>query len=89
MATLEQLEEQKREAEERLADGDPRAEAALDRIDKAIAARTRQIQHSRKRLAAVKEAVAKGVALEDTTPKKVAAKSRAKGKTNKPINRFE
>ena len=92
MATLEKLEEQKRALEERLADGDLSAEAALERIDRAIAARTRNIEHSRTRLAAVKQAVKSGVAKEDTTPKKVAARSKARmksrGKTNGPLNRF-
>ena len=85
MATLAKLQEQKLELEERLADGDLSAEAALERIDKAIAARTQKINYSQKRLAAVKDAVAKGMAKEDTTPDKV--KARAKKKDG-PLNRF-
>ena len=90
MATLEKLQEQKRLLEDRLADGDLTAEAALERVDNAIAARTRTIQHSQQRLQAVKAAVAKGVPLEETKPAKVAARaSKArKDKTRKPINRF-
>ena len=87
MATLEKLQEQKRELEERLADGDLSAEAALERIDRAIAARTQQITHSRKRLAAVKDAASKGVPLEEMTPRKVAARGKAR-KKKRPLNRF-
>ncbi|MGI9290893.1 MAG: hypothetical protein ACR2QG_06415 [Gammaproteobacteria bacterium] len=85
MATLAKLQEQKLELEERLADGDLSAEAALERVDKAIAARTQKIAHSQQRLAAVKDAVAKGMAKEETTPEKI--KARAKKKRG-PINRF-
>ena len=46
MATLEKLEEQKRELEERLYAGDVSAEAALERIDRAIEARKLKIEHS-------------------------------------------
>lgn len=88
MATLEKLIEQKRALEERLADGDLSAEAALERVDRAIAARSRDIDHSRKRVAAVKQAVKSGVAKADTTPRKVAARAKARAKSNGPINRF-
>ena len=90
MATLAQLEERKAKLEEKLADGDLSAESGLERIDRAIAARTKEIAYSQKRLAAVKKAVKAGVAKEDTRPDKVAAarKRRAKAGTNKPINRF-
>ena len=88
MATLEKLEEQKRALEERLADGDLSAEAALEKIDRAISARTREIEHSQQRLKAVKQAVKSGVAKEDTTPKKVAARSKARARSNGPLNRF-
>ena len=89
-STLENLQEQKRELEDRLADGDLTAEAALERIDRAIASRTKTINHSRKRLQAVKAAVAKGVPLEDTRPTKVSARAKKNRTTrNKgPINRF-
>lgn len=88
MATLEQLNARKRELEDKLADGDLSVEAALDRIDNAIAARTREIQYSRKRVAAVKEAVAKGVKKEDTSPRAVAASVKKRAGKGKPINRF-
>ena len=90
MATLAKLEEQKRELEDRLADGDLTAEAALERIDRAIAARTQKITHSQKRLAAVKEAVAQGVPVADTKPAKVAARAskNALARKKDPLNRF-
>ena len=90
MATLEKLEERKRELEDRLADGELSAEAALERIDRAIAARTRQIQYSRKRLDAARAAVKAGMAPEDTKPAKVAvtAKAAKKSRKKKPLNRF-
>ena len=88
MATLAKLEEQKRALEERLENGDVSAEAALERIDRAIAARTQEITHKQKRLAAVKKAVSQGVAKEDTTPRKVAARSKARDKKGGPLNRF-
>jgi hypothetical protein len=91
MATLAQLEEQKRELEDRLDAGDVSAEAALVRIDAAIRARTQKIQHSQKRLAAVKNAVGKGMSVQQA--KAVKPKSAARKKANllakKPINRFE
>ena len=88
MATLEKLEEQRAVLEERLADGDISAEAALERIDRAISARSREIEHSRKRLAAVKQAVNAGVAKEDTSPRKVASKLTQRTKKAGPLNRF-
>jgi len=90
LATLAKLQEQKLELEERLADGDLSAEAALERIDRAIAARTQTIAHSRKRLDAVKDAVSKGVPLAETKPAKVAARARknATAKNKGPLNRF-
>ncbi len=88
MATLEKLREQKQALEERLDEGDLTAEAALERIDNAIAARTRQIEHSQKRLEAVKAAVAKGVPLEETRPTKVAARVNKAKKPKGPANRF-
>jgi hypothetical protein len=91
MATLAKLQEQKQALEERLADGDLTAEAGLERIDRAIASRTQTIAHSQKRLAAVKDAVSKGVPKEATKPAKVAARARsnAQNKIKKgPLNRF-
>ena len=86
MATLESLLEQKRDLEDRLGNGDTSAEAALDRVDRAIMARKKQISHSQQRLAAVKKAAAAGV------PKEQAKKGKAKklARPNDPtINRFE
>ena len=91
MATLKQLEEQREELEERLEGGDIGAESALARLDAAIRARLLKIQHSQKRLQAVKAAVSKGVSLEQAKagkPKSVARK-KAEAKANKPVNRFE
>jgi len=90
MATLEQLQERKCELEERLNAGDLSVEPALERIDKAIASRTRTIQHSQKRLAAVKEAVNRGVPVEvakSVKPKSAAGK-KAAARARKPLNRF-
>jgi hypothetical protein len=91
MATLKQLEEQRDELEERLEAGDPAAESALARLDAAIRARLLKIQHSQKRLQAVKAAESKGVSVEQAKaakPKSVARK-KAEAKANKPVNRFE
>ncbi len=90
MATLEKLQEQKRELEERLSAGDLSVEPALERIDHAIAARTLKVQYSQKRLAAVKEAVKAGVPLEETRPSKAAKTARkvATAKIKRPLNRF-
>jgi hypothetical protein len=86
MATLESLLEQKRDLEDRLCNGDASAEVALDRVDRAIMARKKQISHSQQCVAAVKTAVAAGV------PKEQAKKGKAK-KSARPndqtINRFE
>jgi hypothetical protein len=87
MATLANLQDQKRELEEKLSAGDLSVEPALQRIDRAIEARTRKIQHSRKRLAAAKNAVKAGVPAEETRPSKV--KKRARPQVRKPLNRFE
>ncbi|HJP38592.1 MAG: hypothetical protein QF483_00820 [Gammaproteobacteria bacterium] len=87
MATLAELEERKRELEERLGTGDPAAEAALERLDRAIAARTRQIQYSRKRLSATRAAVAAGMD-PDEARKKPAGRVKRKKPTRGPINRF-
>lgn len=91
MATLAQLEEQKRELEERLDNGDISAEAALARIDAAIRARAKKIQHSQKRLSAVKSAVAKGVPVAQAKAVKPVSKAskKAKLKASRPINRFD
>jgi hypothetical protein len=88
VATLESLLEQKRDLEDRLANGDARAEAALDRIDRAIMERKKTIAHSQQRVAAVKQAVAAGV------PQEQARKGKPKGKKpagpkDETINRFE
>jgi len=88
MATLESLLEQKRELEDRLAEGDPRAEAALDRIDRAIMERKKKIAHSQAKLGAVKKAVAAGVPKEDARKMKPKAKKKS-GPVDKGVNRFE
>ena len=87
MATLESLLEQKRDLEDRLADGDARAEAALDRIDRAIMERKKKISHSQQRVAAVKKAVAAGVPKETARSKKTKAK-KPRGPKDPTINRF-
>ena len=87
MATLERLLEQKAELEERLADGDVKAEAALDRIDRAIMERKKTIAHSQKRLEAVKKAVAAGVPVEEARSTKHKRKPAAPKDMSK--NRFE
>ncbi len=91
MATLARLQEQKCELEEKLDAGDLTAEAALARVDLAIAARTRKIQHSQKRLAAVKNAVKAGVPIEKTriSRSETVLKKDAKTRAKRPLNRFE
>jgi len=88
VATLESLLEQKCDLEDRLAHGDPRAEAALDRIDRAIMERKKKIAHSRQRVAAVKKAVAAGVPKEQARAKKSASKKALKS-DDPGLNRFE
>lgn len=88
MATLTELEEQKRMLEERLDDGDLSAQAALARIDRAIAARRQKIQHSRKRLAAARGAVAAGMPAEEAR-KPGAGSAAPKVAKKRPLNRFE
>jgi tRNA U34 5-methylaminomethyl-2-thiouridine-forming methyltransferase MnmC len=90
MATLEQLREKKRELEEKLYAGDLSVEPALEHVDNAIASRTRTIQHSQKRLAAVKEAVNRGVSVEEAKAgkPKSAARKKAEARAKKPVNRF-
>jgi len=89
LATLAELELQKRELEDRLGAGDLSAEAELARVDRAISARRQKIQHSRKRLVAARDAVAAGMAPDEARkPKKRA--SPATGKTaRRPLNRFD
>jgi len=87
MATLADLEEKKRKLEARLADGDLSVEPALDRLDRAIAARTQQIQYSRKRLSAARDAVAAGMD-PDEARKKRTTRSTRKKPTRGPVNRF-
>jgi hypothetical protein len=90
MATLEHLREKKRELEEKLHAGDLSVEPALERVDNAIASRTRTVQHSQKRLAAVKQAVSKGMSVEEAkaVKPKSAARRKAEARANKPVNRF-
>ena len=90
MTTLDKLRERQRELEARLADGDLSAEAELERIDRAIRARSLDVAYARKRHAAVKDAVQAGVPLADTRKRRTQAdvdrldKARAK----RPLNRF-
>ena len=88
LATLEKLEERKRELEERLAEGDLSAEAALERVDKAIRARTLEVQYARKRHAAVKDAVKAGVPLDEARKRRSQAELKRLAKTKRPLNRF-
>jgi len=87
LATLADLEEKKRELEARLAAGDPDAEAALDRLDRAIAARTQQIQYSRKRLSVARDAVDAGMD-PDEARKKRTGRVKRKKPGGGPVNRF-
>ena len=87
MATLADLEEKKRELEARLAAGDPSVEPALDRLDRAIAARTQQIQYSRKRLSVARDAVEAGMDPDEARKKPTGRVKRTKPGPG-PINRF-
>ncbi len=87
MATLAELEEKKRELEEQLAAGDLSVEPALDRIDRAIAARTQKIQYSRKRLSAAHDAVKAGMD-PDEARKKQTGRAKHKKPLRGPLNRF-
>jgi len=87
VATLADLEEKKRELEARLADGDMSVEPALDRLDRAIAARTQQIQYSRKRLSAAHDAVDAGMDPAEAR-KKQSGPAKRKKPVRGPINRF-
>ena len=88
LATLEELEEKKQALEERLFAGDASVEAALEQVDRAIAARSKQINYSRRRLDAARDAVKAGMSPEEAR-KKQSGSGRAKKKlANKPVNRF-
>ncbi|MFQ5634785.1 MAG: hypothetical protein ACE5G3_05600 [Gammaproteobacteria bacterium] len=89
MTTLAELEEQKRELEARLEAGDPAAEAALARLDRAICARRQKIGHRRKRLAVAHDAVAAGMSVEDAHKPGTGRSPRAAKNTRRPLNRFE
>jgi hypothetical protein len=88
MTTVAQLVEQKEALQARLDAGDLSAEAALERIDRAIASRTVKVAYSQKRLAAVKTAVKAGLPLEKTQPRTVAAAVKKREKTKGPLNDF-
>lgn len=90
MPTLEQLRERQRELEARLADGDLRAEAELERLDRAIRARSLEVEYARKRHAAVKDAVKAGVPLEETRKRRTEAdlERLKKARAKRPLNRF-
>ncbi len=91
MATLAKLQEQKRELLEKLDAGDLSVEPALARIDRAISSRTQKIQHSRKRLDAVKKAVKAGVPPAETRKPKSASNTKkvSRARAKRPLNRFE
>jgi len=90
LATLDKLRERQRELEDRLADGDLSAEAELERIDRAIRARSLDVAYARKRHAAVKDAVQAGVPLADTRKRRTQADvdRLAKARAKRPLNRF-
>lgn len=87
MATLADLEQKKRALEARLADGDVSVEPALDQLDRAIAARSQQIQYSRQRLSAARNAVDAGMDPADAR-KKQSGPAKRKKPLRGPINRF-
>lgn len=89
MATLAELERQKRELEDRLGAGELSAEAELARVDRAIAARRQKIQHSRKRVVAARDAVAAGMAPDEARKPKQRSSSALRKKARRPLNRFE
>lgn len=90
MATLESLLEKRRELESKLDAGDPSAETALARLDRAIEARTQKIQHSKKRLNVARDAVDAGMTPEEARrPRSKSDKKKVtKAKARRPINRF-
>lgn len=90
MATLEKLRERRRELEERLADGDLSAEAELERVDRAIRARSLEVAYARKRHAAVKDAVQAGVPLAEARKRRSEAdvERLKKVRAKRPLNRF-
>lgn len=89
MATLADLEEQKRELEAKLQDGDLSAEPVLARIDRAIVSRKQKIGHSRKRLDVARNAVAAGMSAAEARSVRPKARAKAKAATRGPLNRFE
>lgn len=90
MPTLDQLRERQRELEDRLADGDLTAEAELDRVDRAIRARSLEVAYARKRHAVVKDAVKAGVPLAETRKRRSEAEMERlkKARAKRPLNRF-
>jgi hypothetical protein len=90
VATLESLLEKKRELEAKLDAGDPDAEAALQRLDRAIEGRTKKIQHCKKRLGVAQDAVDAGMSPEEARRPKTKAdrKKVTKARARRPINRF-
>ena len=87
MATLADLEEKKQDLESRLANGDTSVEPALEQLDRAITARRQQIQYSRKRLSAVRDAVDAGMD-PDMARKKPSGPVKRKRTKRGPVNRF-
>ncbi|MEZ5566266.1 MAG: hypothetical protein R3F24_12525 [Gammaproteobacteria bacterium] len=90
MATLRQLQTRREELQAKLDAGDPSVESALQLVDRAISSRTLTVQHSRQRLEAVKEAVARGADKDDTRrlDSRATAKKIAELRKRKDINRF-
>lgn len=89
MATLSELEEQKRALEARLEAGDLSAETGLARLDRAIEARRLKIRHSKQRVAAAHDAVAAGMSADEARKPRKRASSKGAGKTPRSLNRFE
>ena len=90
MATLQQLQQRRRELEDKLHAGDLSVEPALANIDRAISSRTLKVQHSRQRLDAAKQAVAAGVNKDEArrVGGKAAAKKLAEMRARRDLNRF-
>jgi hypothetical protein len=90
MATLQELQIRKRELEAKLHAGDLSVETTLNRIDRAISARTLKVRHSRQRLDAAKEAVAAGMDKDEARRinNKATAKKLAEIRNRPKLNRF-
>lgn len=87
MATLADLEDKKRELQARLEAGDLSVEPALEQLDRSIVARKQQVEYSRRRLSAVRDAVDAGMDPEEAR-KKPSGRAKRKKPVRGPINRF-